>query len=90
MGLWVCRATKASGIVVGRYQLSEADGSVIDATDHFSGDNHLMSVGTSKNDVIPVLELVWPRHLRCRVGDAANEDLTSVFPHDKHQWRKCF
>jgi flagellar hook protein FlgE len=70
---------KASGIVVGRYSLSEADGSVIDATDHFSGDNHLMSVGTSKNDVIATAGTGLASTPAVSVGDAANEDLTSVF-----------
>jgi flagellar hook protein FlgE len=70
---------KASGIVVGRYSLSEADGSVIDATDHFSGDNHLMSVGTSKNDVIASAGTGLASTPAVSVGDAANEDLTSVF-----------
>ena len=50
--LGVTAQQKASSIEVGRYLLSTANGSVIDATAHFSGDNHLMSVGTSKNDVI--------------------------------------
>ncbi|WP_443645146.1 flagellar hook-basal body complex protein [Candidatus Ponderosibacter sp. Uisw_141_02] len=70
---------KASGIVVGRYSLSEADGSVIDTTDHFSGDNHLMSVGTSKNDVIASAGTGLASTPAVSVGDAANEDLTSVF-----------
>lgn len=70
---------KASGIVVGRYSLSEADGSVIDATDHFSGDNHLMSVGTSKNDVLASAGTGLASTPAISVGDAANEDLTSVF-----------
>ena len=70
---------KASGIVVGRYSLSEADGSVIDATDHFSGDNHLMSVGTSKNDAIATAGTGLASTPAVSVGDAANEDLTSVF-----------
>jgi flagellar hook protein FlgE len=70
---------KASGIVVGRYSLSEADGSVIDATDHFSGDNHLISVGTSKNDAISTAGTGLASTPAVSVGDAANEDLTSVF-----------
>ncbi|MDA7560680.1 flagellar hook-basal body complex protein [Alphaproteobacteria bacterium] len=70
---------KASGIVVGRYSLSEADGSVIDATDHFSGDNHLMSVGDSKNDAIATAGTGLASTPAVSVGDAANEDLTSVF-----------
>jgi len=70
---------KSSGIVVGRYSLSESDGSIIDATDHFSGDNHLMSVGTSKNDVISSAGTGLASTPAVSIGDAANEDLTSVF-----------
>ena len=50
--LGVTSAQSASSITVGRYSLSTTDGSVIDTTDHFSGDNHLMSVGVSKTDAI--------------------------------------
>ena len=70
---------KASGIVVGRYSLSEEDGSIIDATDHFSGDNHLMSVGVSKNDAIATAGTGLASTAAVSIGDAANEDLTSVF-----------
>ena len=42
--LGVSSAQSASSITVGRYSLSTTNGSIIDATDHFSGDNHLMSV----------------------------------------------
>ena len=70
---------KASGIVVGRYSLSEEDGSIIDATDHFSGDNHLMSVGVSKNDAIASAGTGLASTPAVSIGDAANEDLTSVF-----------
>jgi len=70
---------KSSAIVVGRYSLSESDGSIIDATDHFSGDNHLMSVGTSKNDVISSAGTGLASTPAVSIGDAANEDLTSVF-----------
>jgi flagellar hook protein FlgE len=70
---------KASGIVVGRYSLSEEDGSIIDATDHFSGDNHLMSVGVSKNDAIATAGTGLASTPAVSIGDAANEDLTSVF-----------
>ena len=59
--------------------LSTANGSVIDATAHFSGDNHLMSVGTSKNDVIVSAGRGLASSPAVSVGDAANEDLTSVF-----------
>ena len=64
---------------VGRYSLSTTDGSVIDATDHFSGDNHLMSVGTSKSDAIATAGRGLASSPAVSTGDAANEDLTSVF-----------
>ena len=57
--LGVTAQQKASSIEVGRYLLSTADGSVIDSTEHFGGDNHLMSVGNSKNDVILSQAEVW-------------------------------
>jgi len=70
---------KASGIEVGRYSLSEVDGSIIDATDHFSGDNHLMAVGSSKTDAIATAGTGLASTAAVSIGDAANEDLTSVF-----------
>ena len=77
--LGVSTQQKASSIEVGRYSLSTTNGSVIDATAHFSGDNHLMSVGTSKNDVIVSAGRGLASSPAVSVGDAANEDLTSVF-----------
>jgi len=77
--LGVVQEQKASGILVGRYSLSQVDGSVIDSTAHFSGDNHLMSVGTSKNDVIAEAGRGLASTPAISVGDTANEDLTSVF-----------
>ena len=77
--LGVNSAQSASSIVVGRYSLSTTDGSVIDATDHFSGDNHLMSVGVSKTDAIATAGRGLASSAAFSVGDAANEDLTSVF-----------
>ena len=77
--LGVSTQQKASSIEVGRYSLSTTNGSVIDATAHFSGDNHLMSVGTSKNDVIVSAGRGLASSPAVSIGDAANEDLTSVF-----------
>jgi flagellar hook protein FlgE len=77
--LGVTSQQKASSIEVGRYLLSTTDGSVIDTTEHFSGDNHLMSVGTSKNDVIIAAGRGLASSPAVSIGDAANEDLTSVF-----------
>ena len=77
--LGVTSAQSASSISVGRYSLSTTDGSVIDSTDHFSGDNHLMSVGVSKTDAIATDGRGLASSPAVSIGDAANEDLTSVF-----------
>src|SRR6056300_3150 len=77
--LGVKEQQKASGILFGRYSLSQVDGSIIDATAHFSGDNHLMAVGTSKNDAIAEAGRGLASTPAVSIGDAANEDLTSVF-----------
>ena len=77
--LGVTSAQSASSITVGRYSLSTTDGSVIDAADHFSGDNHLMSVGASKTDATATAGRGLASSAAVSVGDAANEDLTSVF-----------
>ena len=69
----------ASAIRIGRYSLSTDDGSVIDTTDHFSGDNHLLAVGVSKTDAIASAGRGLASTSAVSVGDAANEDLTSVF-----------
>jgi len=77
--LGVNEQQKASGILIGRYSLSQVDGSIIDANAHFSGDNHLMAVGTSKNDAIAEAGRGLASTSAVSIGDAANEDLTSVF-----------
>ena len=77
--LGVPEQQKASSIEVGRFSLSEEDGSIIDTTDHFSGDNHLMSVGVSKSDAIATAGRGLASSAAVSIGDAANEDLTSVF-----------
>jgi flagellar hook protein FlgE len=77
--LGVTSAQSASSIAVGRYSLSTTDGSVIDTTDHFTGDNHLMSVGVSKTDAIATAGRGLASTAAVSIGDAANEDLTSVF-----------
>ena len=48
----VTETQKASNIEVGRYLLSTSDGSVVDVTDHFGGNNDLMGVGITKSDAI--------------------------------------
>ncbi|MDC1191457.1 flagellar hook-basal body complex protein [Candidatus Puniceispirillum sp.] len=77
--LGVNEQQKASGILIGRYSLSQVDGSIIDANAHFSGDNHIMAVGTSKNDAIAEAGRGLASTPAVSIGDAANEDLTSVF-----------
>jgi flagellar hook protein FlgE len=77
--LGVPEQQKSSGISIGRYSLSQVDGSVIDTTAHFSGDNHLMAVGTSKRDVLLEAGRGLASTPAVSVGDAANEDLSSVF-----------
>ncbi|MEK9622773.1 MAG: flagellar hook-basal body complex protein, partial [Alphaproteobacteria bacterium] len=77
--LGVTEQQKASGILVGRYSLSQVDGSIIDASAHFTGDNHLMAVGASKNDAIAEAGRGLASTPAISIGDAANEDLTSVF-----------
>ena len=47
--LGVTDTQKASNIQVGRYAL-DATGSVVDATDYFSGDNNLLGVGATKTE----------------------------------------
>ena len=77
--LGVSEDQSASAITVGRYNLSTVDGSVIDTTDYFSGDNHLIAVGDSKTDVT----IDPPRGLASSpaiaTGATAREDLTEVF-----------
>ena len=50
--LGVTETLKASNIEVGRYLLSTSDGSVVDVTDHFGGNNDLMGVGITKSDAV--------------------------------------
>ncbi len=77
--LGVSEDQSASSITVGRYSLSTVDGSVIDTTDYFSGDNHLLAVGDSKTDIT----IDPPRGLASSpavaTGATAREDLTEVF-----------
>ncbi|MEK9718806.1 MAG: flagellar hook-basal body protein, partial [Candidatus Puniceispirillum sp.] len=77
--LGVTDQQSASQIVVGRYSLSEVNGSVIDVTDHFSGDNHLMSVGVSKSDAILEAGRGLASTPASAAGDAATENLSNVF-----------
>ena len=69
--------------------VSTTDGSVIDTTDHFSGDNHLMSVGVSKTDAIATAGRGLASSAAVSIGDAANEDLT-VFSCDDTNGENVF
>ena len=70
---------KTSNIQVGRYAISTTDGSVIDKTEFYKGDNHLMGIGNSKNDAIKVEAKGLAASPAKATGAAAREDLTQVF-----------
>ena len=78
LALGVDEPQTASGIAVGRYNLSTEDGSVIDTTDYFSGDNHLMSVGDNKT-VTTEQGRGLASTPAIATGGKAREDLTEVF-----------
>ena len=72
-------AQKASDIEIGRYAISTTDGSVIDSTDYYKGDNHLLGVGTSKNDAVKTEGAGLAASAALATGAVAKEDLTQVF-----------
>ncbi|GIR79430.1 MAG: hypothetical protein CM15mP81_09400 [Alphaproteobacteria bacterium] len=75
----VTAAQKASDIEIGRYAISTTDGSVIDSTDYFTGDNHLMGVGTTKGDAVKTAGAGLAASPALATGAVAKEDLTQVF-----------
>ena len=77
--LGVTETQKASNIEVGRYLLSTSDGSVVDTTDHFSGNNDLMGVGLTKSDAVFTSGRGIAASPAQVVGAAAKEKLTEVF-----------
>ncbi|MGB0208316.1 MAG: flagellar hook-basal body complex protein, partial [Candidatus Puniceispirillaceae bacterium] len=77
--LGVSADQSASSISIGRYNLSTVDGSVIDTTDYFSGDNHLLAVGASKTDVTIDPPKGLASSPAIATGANAREDLTEVF-----------
>ena len=77
--LGVTETQKASNIEVGRYLLSTSDGSVVDTTDHFSGNNDLMGVGITKSDAVFTSGRGIAASPAQVVGAAAKEKLTEVF-----------
>ncbi len=77
--LGVTETQKASNIEVGRYLLSTSDGSIVDTTDHFSGNNDLMGVGITKSDAVFTSGRGIAASPAQVVGAAAKEKLTEVF-----------
>ncbi|PQM58815.1 MAG: flagellar hook-basal body protein [Rhodobacteraceae bacterium] len=77
--LGVTETQKASNIEVGRYLLSTSDGSVVDSTDHFAGNNDLMGVGLTKSDAVFTAGRGIAASSAQVVGAAAKEKLTEVF-----------
>ena len=77
--LGVTETQKASNIEVGRYLLSTSDGSVVDVTDHFGGNNDLMGVGITKSDAVFTAGRGIAASSAQVVGAAAKEKLTEVF-----------
>ena len=75
----VTAAQKSSDISIGRYAISTTDGSVIDSTDYFKGDNHLMGVGTTKGDAVKTAGAGLAASPALATGAVAKEDLTQVF-----------
>ena len=75
----VTAAQKSSDIEIGRYAISTTDGSVIDSTDYFKGDNHLMGVGTTKSDAVKTAGAGLAASPALATGAVAKEDLTQVF-----------
>jgi len=75
----VTSAQKTSDIAIGRYAISTTDGSIIDSTDYYKGDNHLLGVGTSKNDAVKTEAAGLAASSALATGAVAKEDLTQVF-----------
>ena len=75
----VTAAQKSSDIEIGRYAISTSDGSVIDTTDFYKGDNHLMGVGLTKGDAVKTAAAGLAASPALATGAVAKEDLTQVF-----------
>ena len=52
---------------------------MIDSTDYFKGDNHLMGVGTTKGDAVKTAGAGLAASPALATGAVAKEDLTQVF-----------
>ena len=75
----VTTAQSASDIAVGRYSLSTTDGSIIDTTDYFAGDNQLLGIGATKTSTVKTDAKGLAAKAAVATGAAATEDLTTVF-----------
>ncbi len=75
----VTTAQTASDISVGRYSLSTTDGSIIDSTDFFAGDNQLLGIGATKTSTVKTAGKGLAASAAVVTGSAATEDLTEVF-----------
>jgi flagellar hook protein FlgE len=75
----VTAAQKSSNIEIGRYAISTSDGSIIDTTDFYKGDNHLMGVGLTKGDAVTTAAAGLAASPALATGAVAKEDLTQVF-----------
>jgi flagellar hook protein FlgE len=75
----VTTTQSASDISVGRYSLSTTDGSIIDATDYFAGDNQLLGIGATKTSTVKTEAKGLAAQAAVATGAAATEDLTTVF-----------
>ena len=75
----VTTAQTASDIAVGRYSLSTTDGSIIDSTDFFSGDNNLLGIGINKTGAVKTEARGLASQPAVAVGGTAKEDLSQVF-----------
>ena len=74
----VTTAQSASSIVVGRYSLSTTNGSPVDTTDFFAGDNHLLGIGANKTTTTTDAAGLAAKPA-VATGAAATEALTEVF-----------
>ncbi len=75
----VTAAQSASDISVGRYSLSTTDGSIIDSTDYFAGDNQLLGIGATKTSTVKTEAKGLAAQAAVATGAAATEDLSAVF-----------
>jgi len=75
----VSTAQTASNIEVGRYALSTTDGSIVDTTDYYAGDNNLVGVGKTKTNALKTEAKGLAANPASATGASATEDLSQVF-----------